>query len=306
MKKNRIALPGLVLCAVLAFSFPARAEGWALSDDGKYWMYFYSPAESAEDEWIESEGKEYYVDSSGHMKTGWVTDKNSGERYYLGSDGAKLYNAFTGDGKYVGSEGTEVKAFDSYRKAAKKEIKQIFSELKKNGQEYAWIVSDDLNRDGYRDLAVSAVNPLNAGVPGHLLAVYIWDSEGQELNVSFETEVAAGSEKARLLRGKEDGTLCLVIQTDSPGFLYFDMEDDATFFENENNFSMEISEWGTPVFLNNKDEMERLEWLAAIKERQDSLVDEITLSYVLCDQNGSDGLIDRGLTEEETELWEDE
>ena len=62
----------------------AASGSWELSDNGKYWMYFYTPGDPAMDEWIEYEGKEYYVDSKGRMKTGWVTNEVDGERYYMG------------------------------------------------------------------------------------------------------------------------------------------------------------------------------------------------------------------------------
>ena len=60
----------------------------------------YGPDTPAEDEWIVEDGKEYYVDSKGYMKTGWFIDPSDGNKYYLGEDGAKCYNSFTKDDKY--------------------------------------------------------------------------------------------------------------------------------------------------------------------------------------------------------------
>lgn len=302
---NKVGCAGLVFSLILAFPLSARAEGWAMSDDGKYWMYFYSPSEYAEDEWIEDDGKVYYVDASGHMKTGWVKDKNSDDRYYMGEDGAKQFNTFTDDGKYVGSDGTEVVAFDTYRKAVKKELKNIFSALKKEGRDTAWVLTDDLNGDGYRDLAVALTDLERMDVPGSLLNVYIWNSEDQELSISFESDLNQSVDWARIMREKDSNFLWLEILTDSSGVLYFSMDDGSTMFENTDNFIMEMDEWGTPRYLQNGDEIERMEWLTLIKEKRDSLLDSISPAFVLTDLAGTDSLVDRSLSEEETYLWED-
>lgn len=83
------------------------------------------------DEWITYDGKEYYLDAKGYMKTGWVVDKEDGSRYYMGEDGAKCYNTFTKDDKYVGPDGTALTEFDDYRKAVKK---LLLSNRKKSGK----------------------------------------------------------------------------------------------------------------------------------------------------------------------------
>ena len=72
-----------------------------------------SPDDPVTDDFIEVDGKTYYLDAKGYMKTGWVTDKSSGNRYYMGQDGAMYRNAFTPDDRYVGPEGTEIT--DGYR-----------------------------------------------------------------------------------------------------------------------------------------------------------------------------------------------
>ena len=55
----------VLITAALVLAVPLCAHGaqegtWDQSEDGKYWMYFYSPGSPAEDEWIEDQGKEYY------------------------------------------------------------------------------------------------------------------------------------------------------------------------------------------------------------------------------------------------------
>ena len=115
-----------VLCGLLmaaAGVMTVQADDWMLSDNGKHWMYMQSPDEPVKDEWIEDGDKLYYVDSKGYMKTGWVTNKDDGEKYYMGPDGAMAFNTFATDGRYVGPDGTGVEEYDKYRKAIKAELK---------------------------------------------------------------------------------------------------------------------------------------------------------------------------------------
>lgn len=65
--------------------FIRAAEGiWERTEDGKYWQYVYGPNHAVTDEWMEIDGKEYYFDQNGRMKTGWVVNKEDGNRYYMG------------------------------------------------------------------------------------------------------------------------------------------------------------------------------------------------------------------------------
>ena len=119
-----------LITAALVLAVPLCVHGaqegtWDRSEDGKYWMYFYSPGSPAEDEWIEDQGKEYYVDSKGRMKTGWVTDKRDKNKYYMGEDGAKCFNMFTPDDHYVGPDGLILESFDTYRKSVKKQLRCV-------------------------------------------------------------------------------------------------------------------------------------------------------------------------------------
>ena len=78
-----------VLCGLMiagAGAMTVQADDWAMSENGKNWMYMYAPDDPAKDEWIEVEGKVYYLDSKGYMKTGWVTNKDDGKKYYMGHE----------------------------------------------------------------------------------------------------------------------------------------------------------------------------------------------------------------------------
>lgn len=74
-------LAAICLISHTGIVYAAVNGDWELSDDGKRWRYFHSPGEPAQDEWIEFKGKEYYVDSRGYLKTGWVTDTWDGSKY---------------------------------------------------------------------------------------------------------------------------------------------------------------------------------------------------------------------------------
>ena len=115
--KRRLLSAALCLAALTAAAGPFAAYGgdWDMSEDGKHWMYMYAPDEPAEDKWVEVDGKEYYFDSKGYMKTGWYKDKDDGNKYYLGDDGAKRYNSFTHDGHFVGSDGVILEKYDDWR-----------------------------------------------------------------------------------------------------------------------------------------------------------------------------------------------
>ena len=179
MKKEIVGAACALAAAVAAIaSFPAHAAaGWEMSEDGKHWMYYDDWDEPMTDTWIELEGKTYYLDTKGYMKTGWVTDKESGNKYYMGEDGAMCYNMFAPNGSYVGHDGAQVASYDKYRKAVKSEVSKAAKKSGKAGkkksggaqnsfgssgspagtggvQTQSYFALTDLNQDGYRDLVV--------------------------------------------------------------------------------------------------------------------------------------------------------
>lgn len=152
----------VLITAALVLAVPLCAHGaqegtWDQSEDGKYWMYFYSPGSPAEDEWIEDQGKEYYVDSKGRMKTGWVTDKRDKNKYYMGDDGAKCFNMFTPDDHYVGPDGLILESFDTYRKAVKKQLERQMKDKAYKEREGALrpgFMLWDINGDQYQSAGI--------------------------------------------------------------------------------------------------------------------------------------------------------
>lgn len=174
-KELRRTIAGVL--AVLLFAAGGtcivQADEWDKSEDGQYWMYYDYSGEPLKDEWIEENGKTYYLDSSGYMKTGWVTNKDDGNKYYMGEDGAMVKNAFTPDDKYVGPDGVAVAGYDNYRKKVKAEINKAAkykaaantttnssrnttgkTDANKTVRKQSYFLLTDLNQDGYRDLVV--------------------------------------------------------------------------------------------------------------------------------------------------------
>ena len=191
--KRRMAVACWSLIFGIAASFPAVAGEWELSEDGKYWTYCESPGNPIEDEWIEDNGKTYYLDSKGRMKTGWVTEEDSGNRYFMGEDGAMCRNTFTKDGRYVGPDGLQVEAYDTYRKAVKAEIKKAGTKKKKSTKKAAqtgaeaevsqtYFLLTDLNLDGYGDLVMMEGTEDRKS----LVEVAIWDVDEEEFLLSAE------------------------------------------------------------------------------------------------------------------------
>ena len=155
--KKQITGTIFALMIAVTGAITAQAADWELTEDGKNWMYMYSPDDPAKDEWIEDAGKLYYVDSKGYMKTGWVTNKNDGKKYYMGADGAMAFNIIAPDGRYVGPEGKGLDGYDKYRKAVRSELKKAApkkSKNKNNSQDTSaqqFITMSDINQDGYQD-----------------------------------------------------------------------------------------------------------------------------------------------------------
>lgn len=158
---SSLSLTAVMLLAPVSEAMASEIGFWELDEKKNCWMYAIDPGEYLREQWLTEDGKEYYLDANGYMKTGWFTDKEDGKKYYLGTDGAKCYNCFTPDDKYVGPEGTQLELFDKYRKAVKKEL-AAFNKGNRTGNKkgnqkesrsYAFLL-EDFNNDGYRDFAV--------------------------------------------------------------------------------------------------------------------------------------------------------
>ena len=310
-----------VLCTGLLFSAgisgKTLAGDWELSENGKDWIYYHHPGEPAEDEWIEENGKEYYLDSSGKMKTGWVKAED-GKKVYLGEDGARAFNCYSNDDKYVGPEGTQLTSFDEYRKAAWKELKSIFRQLEKEDKKQGesrekdqesrklWISVEDMNQDGYRDLTVLEAEPQNSTTAGSLLYLFLWDPDEETLNVCYESDAGAQTKQAKLYSNHTENNIWLELRLEGSDVQFFSIDGGDEYLKSRLNLSMELNDdWGTPEYTQNGILVDEEDWLEEEKQARIGLTDDVQSMFSLTDETGGKGLIDRPPTEEEVRVWDE-
>jgi hypothetical protein len=312
LKKKAAALAcSLVLAA--AGSFCGMAGEWERSEDGKYWTYCDSPGNPREDEWIEDNGKIYYVDSKGRMKTGWVTDEDSGNKYYMGEDGAMCFNAFTKDDRYVGPDGLRVEAYDTYRKAVKSEIKKAGKKKTKSTKKISqtntgqgedvsqsYFLLTDLNLDGYRDLVMMEGTEERKS----LVEVAIWDAEEEEFLLSAEfDEPEEGMAVSTLYQDPLGDTVWLEMAEPNGDLHLFQMEDQEARFKSMWSFEMELDDWGGPEYRVNGVLQDKDEWDYELAEARRSRGENVLGGYLPATEENIKAQVDKVLTEEELEMW---
>lgn len=305
-KVKTCALAALVaMCLVCPRTNVYGAENgtWELSDDGKYWMYFYSPADPARDEWIEDQGKEYYVDSQGHMKTGWVTDQRDGNKYYMGKDGAKSFNTFTPDGQYVGPDGIILKQFDTYRNEVKKQLSSVMrdKEYKKlPAGELPGFRLMDLNGDGYKDVVVVD----RASSPKRVIMAAVWNPEDETMALSAEADLL-GEGSSWLSYNQATQSMWLVSQGgngwDKDFFL---MDKSGTSFENLYHFTVKMNEWGDPVYYVNNDKSSQDDWNQSLSMADQDAGIALEGIYEPLDKEHINQAVDRAPGPDELPLWQ--
>ena len=98
------------------------------------------------------------------------------------------FNTFSKDDRYVGPEGTQIEAYDKYRKAVKSEIKKGTKKKKTNKQSDGleprqfYFVLSDLNLDGYSDLVVMEGTEEKKS----MVQISIWNQEEGKFLLSAE------------------------------------------------------------------------------------------------------------------------
>lgn len=295
MRKQAAAVwAGLILG--LTAVFPAMAGEWELSEDGKYWTYCESPGNPVEDEWIEDKGKTYYVDAKGRMKTGWVTDQESGNKYFMGEDGAMCLNTFTKDNKYVGPDGLQVEKYDTYRKAVRSQLKK--ATRKKGSQQY--FLMTDLNLDEYLDLVVMEGTEESK----NLVEIDIWDPDEEKFQLTAEfDEPEEDGARSHLYRDPQGNTIWLEMVEANGDLRLFQLEDQDAGFKGVWSFVTELDDWGGAQYLVNGEPEDKDEWDQDLAEALGMRGDILLDGYLPSTEENIKALVDRVLTEEELEKW---
>ncbi len=311
MKRQAAAVLGAFLLAA-AGAFPVMAGEWELSENGKYWTYCESPGDPVEDEWIEDNGKIYYVDAKGRMKTGWVKNADSGDKYFLGEDGAMCFNTFTKDDKYVGPDGRQVERYDTYRKAVKSELKKATKKknTRRNSKKAAeaseadnrqfYFMLADLNLDDYADLVVMEGTETDKGP----VEIAIWDPAEEKFQLSAEFDAPSGDGvRSTLYQDPQGETVWLEIEEKNGDFYLFQMKDQSMEFENLWSFVIEMDDWDGPVYLVNGQPEDREDWELLQAEARQARGGKVLDGYQPASEENIKTLVDRVLTEEELDLW---
>ena len=114
MKKK--ALLALCSAALLSMALPVASSADEWRQDSNGWWYEIDDDDDDHDEddfdyddyakngWRFIDGKWYYFDPYGYMKTGWIR-LDDDDWYYLNADGSLLTNAYTPDGYWVDDDG---------------------------------------------------------------------------------------------------------------------------------------------------------------------------------------------------------
>lgn len=299
--RRTILLAAAILLSAAMVSYGSEAGTWELSEDGKYWMYFYSPGNPAEDTWIEDNGKEYYVDAKGRMKTGWVTDQEDKNRYYLGKDGAKCFNMITPDGHYLGPEGTVLKSFDTYRKKVSKPLEKLqkdktYKEL--DAAQLPGFQLTDLNGDGYRDVVV--MNRVES--PDRVIMAAVWDPAAEELVSALEADFK-GEEKSALMYHQEAQSLWLLQNWPDGGMDCFMLRDGGARFEHIWSFETGQDDWGDPEYYVNQVKVGRDEWDESLMMAKEEMGSAMTVDLLLLNEENLKAAVDQ-MPEEELLLWQ--
>ncbi|MCI8664798.1 MAG: hypothetical protein HFG69_16405 [Hungatella sp.] len=310
MKKKIAGGAFFALLIAMAGTFSAKAAMsgyWELSDDEKYWMYMYSGYEWAQDEWIEDQGKTYYLDSKGRMKTGWVANKDDKKKYYMGPDGAMCFNMFAPDGKYVGPNGWNLDQYDKYRKAVRSEIKKSApgksSGRNKNtaeDQSQQFFLLSDLNGDGYKDLIVM----YGEQQAESLREIAVWIPEDGKFQLAAEFDKPEKGDYCTLYLDPEGDEVWMEMTEKSGEMNLFQMEYGSAVMENVWSFTMETDEAGNGRYYINGSEEDREVWELFMARAREQRGNQPLTGYQPATEDNIAAQADRVLGEGEIELWD--
>jgi len=92
-KMTKVLAVTALLALGASFTSMAATYDWRVDENGE-WVCYDKAGDPYTEAWVESVGKDYYVDEDGYIvKNSWIEGED-GELYYVLSDGAKLTNAW--------------------------------------------------------------------------------------------------------------------------------------------------------------------------------------------------------------------
>ena len=321
MNKSLIRMGSLFMAFIVFLQVPVPfmtmkvyAENW-MYKDGK-WYYFHTYDDPVENQWITDGGNEYHIGSKGLMDTdAWIKDKETGEKYYVGTDGIKKRNAYTASGdKFVGPGGTELVSFNKWREGAKKSLKKVMSALNKkvtvtsSQKEYlatlnaknAAFTLYDLNSDGYKDIIVINKESNDSQV----LDIQLWNPEKREFYVLMELDFT--SDETAVLRREENlGDVWLVYSKDINDFHFQKLENQEYYFQDVEHYYFGYNEYGDVLYYLNEDEVSIGDWNTMLMDRKAGIGSRIEAIYHDLDETNINEQVDGYPSDEEIALFEE-
>lgn len=333
---NRLKRIVGMMIGVLALGglcMPVFGDEWDLSEDGQYWQYYGYTDEPLKDEWIEDGGKTYYVDANGYMKTGWVTNSNDGNRYYMGEDGAMVKNAFTPDDRYVGPDGVTVEKYDTYRKAVKAEMNKAAGQgrtaatAEGEKEKIPYFLLVDLNKDDYKDLVVmygdapeekaedvpgmdagqgagQAANQNAGPTGGNLVEIAVWDAEEEAFQLAAEFDETGEGEYSTLYADPNGGGVWLEMMENEESLRLFQMEVDTSVFRGKRSFLVDLDDWGGAEYSVDGNVEEKRVWDEEMNRAKLERGNIPLTGYLPVNDESVKQEVDRLLEEKELYMWE--
>jgi|GEM_PF-492337 hypothetical protein len=275
--KKEMALLITCILFVSCLSIDVLAESW-LYDKGK-WYYYYTFDEPVEKQWITYNGNEYYIGSKGLMATDqWINDENTGKKCYVGINGVKQKNTYTyNKDKFVGEDGTQLVAFDNWRKEAKANLKAIIKALNKKttvtSQQKEMLAglnaSDagfslyDINGDGYKDIIV--VNKKSDSC--QVLDIQLWNQEDQKFYAVMELDYTS-DESAVIKQEPDYGDVWMIITKDTNDVSFHRLKIREEDFKNEAHFHCGYNDYGDIIYYIDDDEVTAGVWHSSLLQRE--------------------------------------
>ena len=310
-EKNKIKAAVLSMLLLSCFSIKVKAESW-LYDSGK-WYYYETYDEPVENQWITYNGNEYYIGSKGLMAADkWVVDELTGKKVYLGINGVKQKNAYTYKrDKFVGEDGTELVAFNNWRKEAKKSLQKTITALNKKTNvtsDQKAILSQlsakdagfslyDVNSDGFRDIVV--VNRFADSE--QVLEVLLWNEEEQKFQSVMELDYT--SDESAVLRKEQSGKVWLIISKDINDVAFFELDINDENFKDVEHFHYGYNDYGDIIYYVDDDEVTASVWNTSLLRREQETGSGIWTIYHDLDENSINAEVDTYPTESEIALF---